>query len=99
MTRELENIVESIIFASPEGASTKEITRCVRGAVVTARTAHAENADEAITRFADTEEAQVVAAIAHLNAIYEETGRAFWLVERPAGWRTGLAWPATVGRI
>lgn len=87
MTRELENIVESIIFASPEGASTKEITRCVRGAVVTARTAHAENADEAITRFADTEEAQVVAAIAHLNAIYEETGRAFWLVERPAGWR------------
>jgi len=87
MTRELENIVESIIFASPEGASTKEITRCVRGAVVTARAAHAENADEAITRFSDTDEAQVVAAIAHLNAIYEETGRAFWLVERPAGWR------------
>jgi len=87
MTRELENIVETIIFASPEAASTKEITRCVRGAVVTARAAHAENADEAITRFADTEETQVVAAIAHLNAIYEETGRAFWLVERPAGWR------------
>ena len=87
MPRELENIVESIIFASPEGASTKEITRCVRGAVVSAREAHAENADEAITRFADVVEPQVVAAIAHLNAIYEETGRAFCLVERPAGWR------------
>lgn len=87
MPRELENIVESIIFASPEGASTKEITRCVRGAVVTAREAHAENADEAITRFADADETQIVAAIAHLNAIYEETGRAFRLVERPAGWR------------
>ena len=87
MPRELENIVESIIFASPEGASTKEITRCVRGAVVTAREAHAENADEAITRFADVVEPQVVAAIGHLNAIYEETGRAFCLVERPAGWR------------
>ena len=87
MTRELENIVESIIFASPEGASTKEITRCVRGAVVTAREAHAENADEAITRFADVVESQVTAAIAHLNAIYDETGRAFRLVERPAGWR------------
>ena len=87
MTRELENIVESIIFASPEGASTKEITRCVRGAVVTAREAHAENADEVITRFADIVEPQVVAAIGHLNAIYEETGRAFCLVERPAGWR------------
>ncbi len=87
MPRELENIVESIIFASPEGASTKEITRCVRGAVVTAREAHAEHADEGITRFADVVEPQVVAAIAHLNAIYEETGRAFCLVERPAGWR------------
>ena len=87
MPRELENIVESIIFASPEGASTKEITRCVRGAVVTAREANAENADEAITRFADVVEPQVVAAIAHLNAIYDETGRAFCLVERPAGWR------------
>ncbi len=87
MPRELENIVESIIFASPEGASTKEITRCVRGAVVTAREAHAENADEAITRFADVVEPQIVAAIGHLNAIYEETGRAFCLVERPAGWR------------
>lgn len=87
MPRELENIVESIIFASPEGASTKEITRCVRGAVVTAREAHAENADEAITRFADADETQIVAAISHLNAIYDETGRAFRLVERPAGWR------------
>jgi segregation and condensation protein B len=87
MTPELENIVESIIFASPEGASTKEIARCVRGAVVTAREANAENAPEAITRFADVVEPQVVAAIAHLNAIYEETGRAFCLVERPAGWR------------
>ena len=87
MPRELENIVESIIFASPEGASTKEITRCVRGAVVTARQANGENADEAITRFADVVEPQVAAAIAHLNAIYEETGRAFCLVERPAGWR------------
>jgi segregation and condensation protein B len=87
MPRELENIVESIIFASPEGASTKEITRCVRGAVVTAREANGENADEAITRFADVVEPQVAAAIAHLNAIYEETGRAFCLVERPAGWR------------
>lgn len=87
MTRELENIVESIIFASPEGASTKEITRCVRGAVATAREKDGELALEAITRFADVDEVRVMAAISHLNAIYEETGRAFMLVERPAGWR------------
>ena len=54
---------------------------------MTAREAHGENADEAITRFADVVEPQVAAAISHLNAIYEETGRAFCLVERPAGWR------------
>lgn len=87
MPRELENIVEAIIFASPEGASTKEITRCVRGAVATAREADGEQADEGITRFAEAGEDQVTSAIAHLNAIYEETGRAFRLVERPAGWR------------
>lgn len=87
MPKELENIVESIIFASPEGASTKEITRCVRGAVASAREKDGELAPDWITRFADTDEARVAAAISHLNAIYEETGRAFMLVERPAGWR------------
>ncbi|MES2706309.1 MAG: SMC-Scp complex subunit ScpB [Verrucomicrobiota bacterium] len=87
MTRELENIVESIIFASPEGASTREITRCLRGAVATAREKDGELALEAVTRFAKVDETQVQAAIAHLNAVYEETGRAFLLVERPAGWR------------
>lgn len=87
MPKELENIVESIIFASPEGASTKEITRCVSGAVATAREKDGELAPEWITRFADTDEVRVAAAISHLNAIYEETGRAFMLVERPAGWR------------
>lgn len=87
MTPELEHIVESIIFASPEGASTKEITRCVRGAVATAREKNGELAAESITRHAAVDEVRVAAAIAHLNAIYEETGRAFRLIERPAGWR------------
>jgi segregation and condensation protein B len=87
MTPELEHIVESIIFASPEGASTKEITRCVRGAVATAREKDGELAPESITRHAAVDEVRVAAAIAHLNAIYEETGRAFRLIERPAGWR------------
>lgn len=87
MSQELEHIVESIIFASPEGASTKEITRCVRGAVATAREKSGEDAPEAITRHAGVDEVRVAAAIAHLNAIYEETGRAFRLIERPAGWR------------
>lgn len=87
MRPELETIVEAVIFASPEGASTREITRCVRAAVATARESAGEEAPEEITRFADVTEAQVQDAIAALNRHYEETGRAFLLVERPAGWR------------
>ncbi len=79
--------MEAIIFASPEGASTKEITRCVRGAVATAREADGELAPEHITRYASVTEEDVVAAIGRLNAGYNETGRAFLLTERPAGWR------------
>ncbi|RYD30080.1 MAG: SMC-Scp complex subunit ScpB, partial [Verrucomicrobiaceae bacterium] len=87
INRELENIVESIIFASPDGAGTTEITRCVRTAVATARTKDGELAPEWITRFAKVDETQVREAIGKLNTVYEETGRAFMLVERPAGWR------------
>ena len=87
MTTELDHIVEALIFASPEGASTKEITRCIRSAVASAREADGENAPEHITRYAAITEEDVVAAISHLNLSYIETGRAFMLVERPAGWR------------
>lgn len=87
MTNELDNIVEALIFASPEGASTKEITRCIRSAVATVRETDGENAPEEVTRYAGTTEEDVVAAIARLNMRYLETERAFTLAERPAGWR------------
>jgi segregation and condensation protein B len=87
MTTELDNIVEALIFASPEGASTKEITRCIRSAVATSRETDGENAPEEMTRFAATIEEDVVTAISRLNMRYLETERAFMLVERPAGWR------------
>ena len=56
MTAELDHIVEAIIFASPEGASTKEIARCIRSAVASSREADAENAPEHITRHVGTTE-------------------------------------------
>ncbi len=87
MTIELENIVESLIFGAAEGASTKEITRCILGAVATARETDGEAAAEHITRFAGVDEAQVTAAILRLNEHYQTSGRAFILMERPAGWR------------
>ena len=87
MTNEIDSIVEALIFASPEGASTKEITRCIRSAVATAKDAEPDNPPEIITRHASVTEEDVVAAILRLNLAYLETGRAFLLQERPAGWR------------
>src|SRR5688500_13305130 len=87
MTTELDPIVEALIFASPEGASTKEIARCIRSAAGTARESDDENPPENITRHAGVTEEDVIAAISRLNLSYIETGRAFLLHERPAGWR------------
>ena len=87
MTNELDPIVEALIFASPEGVSTKEAARCIRAAAATAKEADAENPPENITRHAAVTDEEVVAAIARLNLSYIETGRAFLLQERPAGWR------------
>jgi chromosome segregation and condensation protein ScpB len=87
MITELESIVEGLIFASPEGASTKELVRCVKSAVATVREAEGENASESVTRHASVTEEAIAAAIGRLNLEYIESGRAFQLVERPAGWR------------
>lgn len=87
MITELESIIEGLIFASPEGASTKELVRCVKSAVATVRDAEGENASESVTRHASVTEEDIAAAIGRLNLEYIESGRAFQLVERPAGWR------------
>jgi segregation and condensation protein B len=87
MVNELDTIVEALIFASPEGVSTKEIARCVRSAVATEKETNGDNAAESITKHENTQEEDVVAAISRLNLRYMETERAFMLVERPAGWR------------
>lgn len=87
MTNELDPIVEALIFASPEGASTKEITRCIRAAAATAKGTDGENASESVMQYAEITEEEVAAAISRLNLAYLEAGRAFLLQERPAGWR------------
>jgi segregation and condensation protein B len=84
---DLDPIVEALIFASPEGVSTKEIARCLRSAAATAREAGSDEAPDSIMRHAGATEEDVIAAIARLNLNYLESGRAFTLHERPAGWR------------
>ena len=87
MTTALDPIVEALIFASPEGVSTKEIARCIKAAGKTAREAAPEDPPENIMQHAGITEDEVNAAIARLNLVYIQQGRAFLLQERPAGWR------------
>ena len=87
MTTALDPIVEALIFASPEGVSTKEIARCIKAAAKSAREAAPEDPPEQIMQHAGITEDEVNAAISRLNLIYIQQGRAFLLQERPAGWR------------
>jgi len=87
MTTELDTIVEALIFASPEGVSTKEITRCIKASTKSAKEAEPENPPEHIMQYAGVTEEDVNAAISRLNLTYIEQGHAFLLQERPAGWR------------
>ena len=84
---ELDTIVEALIFASPEGVSTKEIARCIKSAAKTAKEVEPENPPENIMRYAEITEEEVTATVGRLNLTYIEQGRAFMLQERPAGWR------------
>lgn len=92
---ELKEIVESLIFASPEPISAKAVARCIRNKIDDDRKALEDAAEEgqepeeldlpkAVLK-ASAE--SVEAAISELNASYEKEGRAYRLVDGPSGWR------------
>jgi segregation and condensation protein B len=87
MTTDFDSIVEALIFASPEGISTKEMARCIRAAASAAREQDRENPPEHVMRHAGASDEDVAEAVARLNETYTRDGRAFLLQERPGGWR------------
>ncbi len=98
---ELKDIVEALLFAAPEPISAKEVTRCIRSKLEDETEAEeiedAENVDETDeaekdgdadgSTLAKTKPREVEAAIRELNLDYEQTGRAFRIIEGPTGWR------------
>lgn len=93
---ELRSIVEALITASDSPLTTEELARIVRAQVAEAEDSRArrieedespEELPEWLTALGDTNADQIRTAIAGLNQVYEESGRAFAIVERARGWR------------
>jgi segregation and condensation protein B len=75
----LKQVAEALVFASPKPLLTKEIVAALRAAGEGTEDLEAQE-------FAKAKEADVLAALAEVQADLSATGRAFQLVERVNGW-------------
>ena len=75
----LKQVIEALVFASPKPLLTREI-------VAALRTAGEGSEDPDAQSFAGSKEADVLAALAEVEAELIGSGRAFRLVERVNGW-------------
>ena len=75
----LKQVTEALVFASPKPISTKEIAAALRAA-------GEGTEDQEAKDFATVKEADVIAALAGVQADLTSSGRAFQLVERVNGW-------------
>lgn len=93
---QLSAILESLLIASQEPLSSEEMARLVRARVAEAEDIILRETDEGaspaplpewLTTLAHTTPEQAAETITILNQHYEETGRAFTILERPKGWK------------
>lgn len=92
----LSAILESLLVASQEPLSSEEMARLVRARVAEAEDILIRETDEGSTptplpdwlnALSKTSPEEATAAVAGLNSHYEETGRAFTILDRPKGWK------------
>jgi segregation and condensation protein B len=93
---QLSVIVEAFLIASQEPLSCDEIARLVRARVAEADDVRAREVEEGreapalpdwLAALAATTAEQVASAVQELNAAYQQTQRAFTILERPKGWK------------
>lgn len=94
---ELTAVIEAILIASEDPLATPELARLIRARVAEAdeliKAEHEDNPDSEskldpeLEELATTNDAQVIAAIARLNQIYDSSGRSFTILERAKGWK------------
>ena len=75
----LKQVTEALVFASPKPISTRELVAALRAA-------GEGTEDQEALDFAKLKEADVLAALAEIEADLAATGRAFQLVETVRGW-------------
>ena len=93
---QLSAIVEALLIASQNPLPSEEIARLVRARVAEAEDMKIRETEEAKTSpalpdwllaLAATSAEKVAEAITVLNDTYQESGRAFTIIERPKGWK------------
>ena len=93
---QLSAIVEALLTASQNPLSSEEIARLVRARVAEAEDIRVRETEEGkpapilpdwLLALAATAADQIAATIGELNVIYQESGRAFTVIERPKGWK------------
>ncbi len=93
---QLSAIVEALLIASQNPLSSEEIARLVRARVAEAEDVRVRETEEGkeipplpdwLIALAATSSENVAATIGELNHTYQESGRAFTLIERPKGWK------------
>src|SRR6478609_10448318 len=93
---QLSAIVEALLVASQNPLPSEEIARLVRARVAEAEDVRVRETEEGkeipalpdwLVALTATSAEMVGEAIAELNLSYQETGRAFTLIERPKGWK------------
>lgn len=93
---QLSAILESLLIASQEPLSSEEMARLVRARVAEAEDVVIRETDEGkspdpmpdwLTALAKTTPDEAAEAVSALNKHYEETDRAFTILERPKGWK------------
>lgn len=93
---QLSAIVEALLLASQDPLAAEEVARLIRSRVAEADDVRVRDAEDGqmaaplpewLAALGATTAEQVAAAIGALNHHYEETQRAFTLIERPQGWK------------
>ena len=93
---QLSAIVEALLTASQNPLSSEEIARLVRARVAEAEDVRVRETEEGkptpilpdwLLALTATAADQVAETIGALNVLYQESGRAFTVIERPKGWK------------
>lgn len=84
---ELKPIIEALLFACPEPISSKDLVKCIQRCLESGAQPDGASDSDHHTSVKPPTGKEVDEVITTLNQEYEQTGRAFRIVDGPNGWR------------